>query len=232
MEALARGVAEAVRLVVAGDPYVLEVAALSIQVSAAAVVISMLMGMPLGMVMALARFAGRRLLLSLVNAGMGLPPVVVGLFVWSLFNRVGPLAAVDVLFTPTAIVIAQVIIAFPIVAGLTTASIQQLDPRLRTQILALGASRLRTWWTLIREARLPLLAAVMAGFGGVISEVGAVLMVGGNIEGRTRVLTTAVVLETQNGEVGRAWALAIVLLVLIIVVNVVLTVAQQQERGR
>ena len=151
--------------------------------------------------------------MSLINTGMGLPPVVVGLFVTILLWRNGPLGLLELLYTPTAIIIAQAVIATPIVAGISLAAIQKLPEALRLQILALGATRLQMIWMLIKEARLPLLAAVMAGFGGVISEVGASIMVGGNIKGYTRVLTTATVMETGRGNFDVAIALGVILLI-------------------
>jgi len=180
------------------------------------------------MLLALTRFPARGFLVTLTNTAMGLPPVVVGLFVCMFLWRSGPLGFLELLYTPTAMVVAQVIIAFPIVAGLTNAAIQQLDPKLRLQALSLGASRLQLLWTLLKEARLPTLAAIMAGFGGVISEVGAVMMVGGNIKGQTRVLTTATVLETRMGRFDMAIALSVILLALAFGVNLVLTLIQQR----
>ena len=196
MELIWQGLVEAVRLLLAGDPGVLAITWLSIKISGTATVFSLLLGIPVGVALALTRFVGRRFLVAVVNTGMGLPPVVVGLFVSIFLWRRGPLGAWELLYTPTAIVIAQFVIAVPIVTGLTIAAMQQLNPRLRLQLIALGASRWQMLLLLMREARLPLLAAVMAGFGGVISEVGASMMVGGNLLGHTRVLTTATVLET------------------------------------
>jgi tungstate transport system permease protein len=182
--------------------------------------------------LALADFPGKRLLVSIVNTGMGLPPVVVGLFVTIFLWRNGPFGALDILYTPTAMIIAQAVIATPIVMGITVASIQNLPANLKLQILALGATRRQMVLILIREARLPLLAGVMAGFGGVISEVGASIMVGGNIKGYTRVLTTATVMETGRGNFDVAIALSIILLFLCFAVNYVLTRIQQRERPR
>ena len=162
-----------------------------------------MLGVSAGTVLALTRFPGRRILISLVNTGMGLPPVVVGLFVSISLWRNGPLGVLGLLYTPTAMIIAQSVIATPIVTGISLAAIQQLPRKLRLQILALGATRWQMVRLLLREARLPLLAAVMAGFGGVISEVGASIMVGGNIKGLTRVLTTATVMETGPGQLRR-----------------------------
>lgn len=230
MELLWNGLLEAARLIATGDPEVLQIMWLSVQVSGSATLLSLLVGIPAGMALALARFPGRSLCVALVNTGMGLPPVVVGLFVSLFLWRSGPLGFLDLLYTPTAIVIAQFIIAAPIVTGLTIAAMQQLNPRLRLQLLALGASRWQLFWLLMREARLPLLAGVMAGFGGVISEVGASMMVGGNLQGQTRVLTTATVLETGKGNFDLAIALSVILLLLAFTVNYLLTWIQQRGR--
>ncbi len=230
MELLWQGLVEAVRLIVTGDPGVFQITWLSLQISGGATLLSLLVGIPVGMALALTRFPGRSLCVALVNTGMGLPPVVVGLFVSIFLWRSGPLGFLDLLYTPTAIVIAQFIIAAPIVMGLTIAAMQQLNPRLRLQLQALGASRWQLLWLLMREARLPLLAAVMAGFGGVISEVGASMMVGGNIQGQTRVLTTATVLETGKGNFDSAIALSVLLLVLAFTANYLLTWIQQRGR--
>ena len=231
MELIWKGFLEAVRLIVTGDPDVLQITWLSLQISGGATLLSLLAGIPAGMALALARFPGRGLCVALVNTGMGLPPVVVGLFVSIFLWRSGPLGVLELLYTPAAIVIAQFIIAAPIVMGLTIAAMQQLNPKLRLQLLGLGASRWQLLWLLMREARLPLLAAVMAGFGGVISEVGASMMVGGNIRGQTRVLTTATVLETGKGNFDLAIALGVILLVLAFAVNYLLTRIQQRGRA-
>ena len=207
-----------------------EVTLLSLVVSGLATAISLAIGLPLGTWLALARFRSRGLALSLVNTGMALPPVVVGLFVAMLLWRSGPLGGLSLMYTPGAMVIAEVIIATPVMLGLTVAALGQLDPRLRLQLLGLGASRWQATWWLWREARLPLLAALMAAFGAVISEVGAAMMVGGNIRHETRVLTTSIVLETGKGEFGAAIALGVVLLALAFLVNAVLTRAQQRGR--
>ena len=204
---------------------------LSLQVSTLATLISLLIGLPLGTILALGKFPGRSFLLSIVNTGMALPPVVVGLFVAMMLWRSGPLGDFRLIYTPVAIVIAQTIIAAPVVTGLTAAALQQLNPRLRLQLYGLGASRAQMVLALWREARLPLLAALMAGFGSVISEVGASMMVGGNIRGQTRVLTTAIVLETSKGEFERAIALSVFLLAITFLVNWALTIIQQRGRS-
>jgi tungstate transport system permease protein len=231
MELIWQGIWEAIRLILSGDQAVLQITWLSLQISGIATLLSLLLGLPAGVWLALTRFPGRRLLVALVNTGMGLPPVVVGLFVSIFLWRSGPLGLLGLLYTPTAIVIAQLVIAAPIVTGLTIAAMQQLNPKLRLQLLALGASRWQLLWLLMREARLPLLAAIMAGFGGVISEVGASMMVGGNLLGQTRVLTTATVLETGKGNFDVAIALSVILLALVFGVNYFLTWIQQRGRA-
>ena len=230
MELIWQGIKEAIRLILSGDPGVLQITWLSLQISGSATLLSLLEGIPAGVGLALAKFPGRGFLIAVVNTGMGLPPVVVGLFVSIFLWRSGPLGSLGLLYTPTAIVIAQFVIAAPIVVGLTVAAMQQLNPKLRMQLLALGASRWQLLWLLMREARLPLLAAVMAGFGGVISEVGASMMVGGNLLGQTRVLTTATVLETGKGNFDVAIALSLILLALVFGVNYLLTWVQQRGR--
>ena len=214
------------------DSELLQITLLSLQISATATAISLLLGLPLGTALALGKFPLRGFFMSAVNTGMGLPPVVVGLFVAMMLWRSGPLGSLDLIYTPAAMVIAQVVIAFPVVSGLTAAALQALDPRLRLQLLGLGASRLQMVWMLWREARLPLLAALMAGFGAVISEVGASIMVGGNIRYQTRVLTTAIVLETSKGEFPTAVALGVLLLIITFLVNWALTSIQQRGARR
>jgi len=232
VELILEGIKKAVWLLITFDPEVLGITWLSLKVSGLATFFSLFIGISLGTVVALTRFPGRRLVVSLINTGMGVPPVVVGLFVTIFLWRNGPFGILELLYTPSAIIIAQAIIATPIVAGISLASIQKLPEALRLQILALGATRLQMIWLLIREARLPLLAAVMAGFGGVISEVGASIMVGGNIKGYTRVLTTATVMETGKGNFDIAIALGVILLLFTFCINAILTGIQQRERPR
>jgi tungstate transport system permease protein len=226
------GIVTAFSLVFGGDAEVWSITWLSLKVSGLATMISLVVGIPLGILLAMTRFPGRPLAVALVNTGMGLPPVVVGLFVSIFLWRSGPLGFLDLIYSPSAIVIAQVVIAFPIVAGLTLTSFQTLNPNLGLQLLGIGASKSQLLWLLCKEARLPLLAAVMAGFGGVISEVGASMMVGGNIRGQTRVLTTATVLEAGKGNFDLAIALGLILLALSFAVNFLLTHIQQREQIR
>ncbi len=229
---IVEGIKQAFILLIHGDPQVLQIALLSLLVSGAATALSLLVGIPFGTILGLSRFPGRRFLIGLTNTGMGLPPVVVGLVVSLFLWRYGPLGFFHLMYTPGAMIIAQFIISFPVVAGFTLAATQQLDPKLALQIRALGASRIQLVWFLLKEARLPLLAAVMAGFGAVISEVGASMMVGANIQGQTRVLTTAVVAEVSKGDFSYAIALSAILLLLVYVVNVILTGIQQRSKPR
>jgi tungstate transport system permease protein len=232
VELILEGLRKAFWLLVTFDPEVMGITLLSLKVSGIATLVSLVIGISVGAVVALTRFPGRRIAVTLINTGMGLPPVVVGLFVSILLWRNGPLGFLEVLYTPTAMIIAQAVIATPIVMGITVAAMQQLPRKLRQQILALGATRVQLVLIMTREARLPLLAAVMAGFGGVISEVGASIMVGGNIKGYSRVLTTATVMEASRGNFDTAIALGIILLILAYGVNLVLTHIQQRERPR
>jgi tungstate transport system permease protein len=221
---------DAFELLFSGDAETFEIIALSLRISLTATVIAFALGLPLGMLLAFGRFRGRRLALATVHTGMGMPPVVVGLIVTVALWRSGPLGGLELLYTPSAMIVAQAAIGTPLVAGISAAALQQIDPEFRVQMQALGASRLRSLWAVAVEARLPLLAAVMAGFGAAVSEVGAAMMVGGNIAGETRVLTTAAVLETSKGNLALAVALGLILLLLAFAVNLVLTPAQQRGR--
>jgi tungstate transport system permease protein len=205
----------------------LEIILLSLRVSGFALLISTLTGIPVGALLGLRRFPGRRLLVVMLYTGMGFPPVVIGLFVYLLLSRNGPLSGLDLpflpnLFTPGAMVLAQSIIAFPLVAGFSMAAVMAVDPQVRLQVRSLGATDRQAALTILSEARLGVLVSVIAGFGGIISEVGAVMLVGGNIEGRTRVLTTAIVLETRKGNFELALALGFVLLGLAFLANLVM----------
>ena len=203
----------------------------TVLVSGVATTIAVLVGVPIGYAIARRRFPGRTVLLGLINTGMGMPPVVVGLVVWLLLVRSGPFGGFDLIYTRTAMVVAQFLIATPIVVGFTTASFQALPPRLPDLLTVLGAGRIRTLWLLAREAKLGLLVAIMAAFGAIVSEVGASMIVGGNLARSTRVMTTAIVTETSRGEVERALLLGVVLFILAFVVNLTLTVIQQRSRS-
>ena len=225
------GLGEAIGSLLAMRQELLGILGLSLLVSGAAVVAAMALGVPAGIFLGLHGFPGRRFLVTLVNTGMGLPPVVVGLVVFLLLARAGPLGGLEILYTPSAMILAQVIIATPLVVGITLAAVQALDPRVHLQILSLGASRWQYWWKLVQEARLSLVAALAAGFGSIISEVGAVMMVGGNIKGQTRVMTTAIVLETRQGNFALAVALGVLLLLLSLLLNWLFTSVQQRAKG-
>jgi tungstate transport system permease protein len=230
MDLILQGVAGALARLAALDPDVVDAAVASLVVSGAATVLAVVTGVPLGALLGLTRFRGRRLLLSIVNTGMGLPPVVVGLFVVVFLWRSGALGDLDWYCTRQGMVIAQYLLAAPSVVGLTAIALQSVDPLLRSQLLSLGASRWQAAWLLVVESRLLVLGAVIAGFGAVISEVGASQMVGCNVKGDTRILTTAITLETGKGEFGSAFALAFILLALIFGLTAVTTYAQQRRR--
>ena len=223
------GLTEALRLIFTGDGYVFEVTATSLSISLGATAIAVVIGFSIALLLAFRSHPGRTLTISVFNAGMALPPVVVGLVVAIMLWRTGPLGELRLLYTPTAIVVAQSVIAVPVVTALSIAALQSLHPRLRLQILALGASRWQSALLLFREARLGLLAAVMAGFGAAVSEVGATIMVGGNIRGSTRTLTSAAVLEVQQGDFETAIAFSLILLTLIFVVVLAFTIIQQRR---
>lgn len=235
METFAEATLEALRLLLGGGADLYRIVLLSLRVSGAAVLVGTLLGMPLGVAVGISRFRGRQLVVTLIHTGFALPPVVVGLFSYMLLSRQGPLGGLELLFTPTAMIAAQALLAAPYIAGITLAAVQAVPAEVRYQAQALGAN----WWQALgmqlREARLGLGAAVVAGFGAVISEVGAVMMVGGNIQGETRVMTTAIVLETRRGNFALAMALGVVLLLISFIVNLLLTRAQQgrvrQERS-
>ena len=231
MDLIWDGIREAFRLIFTGNGEVYEIVLLSLTVSGAATGFALVIGLSMASLLAFRPPPGRTLVLSFLNSGMALPPVVAGLIVAVMLWRTGPLGQLHLLYTPAAIVVAQAVIATPVVTALSAAALQTLHPRLRLQILALGASRWQAAWLLFREARLPLLAAVMAGFGAAISEVGATIMVGGNIKGSTRTLTSATVLEVQRGNFETAMALSFILLALVYAVNLYLTVLQQRRRA-
>ncbi|NPV10084.1 MAG: ABC transporter permease [Anaerolineae bacterium] len=230
---LIRGLSQALRLIAGLDPAVLEIVGLSLKVSGVALLFATLVGIPIGALLGLTRFAGKRLVVALLYTGMGFPPVVVGLFVYLILSRSGPLGQlqsplIPALFTPGAMILAQSIISFPLVAGFTMAAVMGVEPQLRQQVRALGATRVQTAVTVLGEARVGVVVSIIAGFGSIISEVGAVMLVGGNIEGRTRVLTTAIVLETRKGAFDLALALGVILLGLSFAANL----AMLQLQGR
>ena len=220
METLIDALRESLRLLTSFDAALLEVVGLTLRVTGGALVLATLIGLPLGAALGLRdRVPAGGCLLPIIYTGMGLPPVVVGLFVYLLLSNRGPLGGLGWLFTPTAMVVAQTIIALPLIIGLTLTALRSIDPTVKLQVRSLGATRAQLAWTMMLEARLGVLAAVIAAFGGIISEVGAVMLVGGNIEGQTRVLTTAIVLETRRGNFALALALGIILLALAFAAN-------------
>jgi tungstate transport system permease protein len=220
MRDLLDGALQALQLLLGGDAETWRIIGLSLRVSGLALLYSALLGIPLGVLLGLRAFRGRQLAIALVYTGMGFPPVVIGLFVYLLLSRAGPLGFLGWLFTPNAMVLAQTIISFPLVAGFTMAAVLAIDPALRLQLRSLGASPVQAARALVWEARIGVLVALIAGFGSIISEVGAVMLVGGNIQGSTRVLTTAIVLETRTGSFDLALALAFVLLTIMFLINV------------
>ena len=230
MDIIARGLTQGIRLLLQGDPEVWQITWLTLKISGLATLLAVAAGVPMGIALAMGSFRFRRAVVGAVNTGMGLPPTVVGLWVSILLWRSGPLGFLGMMYTPAAMVIAQTVIALPVVTGFTMASVQQLNPKLKSQILALGASPAQLWWLIIRECRFGILAAVMAGLGSVISEVGASMAVGGNVRHYTRVLTTAIVLEVSKGEFEVAIALSFVLMALSYGATFALTVLQQRRR--
>ena len=210
------------------DAALLDIVLLSLRVSGLGLLLGAALGLPVGVTLGVSRFPARRLLVALVYTGFALPPVVVGLFVYMLLSRSGPLGGLRLLFTPTAMVLAQALLAAPYVAGITLAAVQAVPADVRLQARGLGASAARALWMHVREARLGIGAALIAGFGAVISEVGAVMMVGGNIAGETRVMTSAIVLETRRGNFATALALGLILLGVAFAVNLALTTVQQR----
>jgi len=201
------------------NPALVEIVTLTLRVSGTALLISTVIGIPLGSWLGLTHFLGRRLVIAFLYTGMGFPPVVVGLFVYLLLSRSGPLGSLGWLFTPRAMIVAQTIIAFPMVAGFTMAAVMGVDPNLRQQVLSLGATPWQTTLAILSEAKVGVVVSIIAGFGSIISEVGAVMLVGGNIAGSTRVLTTAIVLETRQGAFDLAITLGIILLSLSFLAN-------------
>ena len=232
METLGRALADALRLLRDLDPAVLETVGLTLRVTLGALTIALLLGIPIGAAIGLARrLPGRALIVPVIYTGMGLPPVAVGLFTYLILSNQGPLGRLGLLFTPTGMIVAQTIIAFPLVVGLTMSSVQGVDADLRTQMRALGATRRQIAMTTLAEARIGVTAAVVVAYGSIISEVGAVMLVGGNIEGETRVLTTAIVLETRQGNFALAMALAFILLTLAFLTNFAFHRLQVRQGG-
>ena len=219
MDSLWQALGSALRLVASGDATLARIVLLSLAVSLSAVALATLLGLPLGAALAVGRFPGRRALVVLLNALMGLPPVVVGLFVYLLLSRAGPLGELGLLFTPPAMVIAQTILVLPIIAALCRQAVEDAWVEYEEQLRSLGASRLSAALTLVWDIRFSLVTAVLAGLGRASAEVGAVMIVGGNIDGVTRVMTTTIALETSKGDLPLALALGLLLIALVIALN-------------
>jgi len=219
MNSLHEAFGQAVALVASGDPALVEIVLLSLRVSLTAVLAAALIGLPVGAAIAVGRFAGRKALIVVLNALMGLPPVVVGLLVYLSLSRAGPLGAFGILFTPAAMVIAQTVLILPIIAALSRQAIEDAWAEYQEQLRSLGAGRLSAAFTLLWDTRFSLLTAVLAGFGRAAAEVGAVMIVGGNIDGVTRVMTTAIALETSKGDLPLALGLGVILISLVLILN-------------
>ena len=228
MSYLLDSLAAAFGMILQLDPEVLSAVWVSLYTSLAAILLAALVGIPVGAVIGLGNFPGRRLTLTLLNTLMALPTVVVGLVLFGLFSRQGPLGPLGLLFTPYAMIAGQVVLATPIVANYTVAAVAGADPRIFSTALTLGASRLRGTWQLLLEVRFGVMAAIVAGFGRVIAEVGVAMMLGGNIRGSTRTMTTAIALETSKGEFAFGLALGVVLMTVALIVNLFLHLLQQR----
>ncbi|HEV8265103.1 MAG TPA: ABC transporter permease [Gemmatimonadales bacterium] len=231
MDFLAEGLRRALALLLSGDAEVYGIALLTLKVAVVATVVACGLGLPLGYVLATRRFWGRRAALTVVNTALAFPTVVVGLLLYGMLSRRGPLGGLGWLYTWQAIVVGDVLLALPIAAALSAAAVQGVDPRVRRTAETLGAGRWRTAWTVAREARFALAAVITAAFGQVVAEIGAAMIVGGNIRGSTRTLTTAVALYTSQGDFGLALALGLVLIVMALIVNVALQVLQGKGVG-
>jgi tungstate transport system permease protein len=230
MDLIWEGLTKAIELILSGDLGILEVTLLTLRVSFTAILISTIIGIPIGILLGLTHFRGRKLLLILINIGMGLPPVIAGLTITMLLWRSGPVGDFALLYTPTAIITAQILVSLPIIVGLTSSSFQQIDEKMLLQIKALGATKIQTLIILLKEMRIAILAAIMAGFGRVIAEVGAAMMVGGNILGETRILTTSIMMEVSKGNFDVAIALSFILMSLAFLITFCLTTIQQRKR--
>jgi tungstate transport system permease protein len=230
MELIIDGLRKAVEMILSGDKEIFEITWLTLRVCFMAILISSLIGLPLGMFLGLKKFAGRKLILVFINIGMGLPPFVAGLWITMLLWRSGPLGQLQLLYSPAAIVMAQILVSLPIVTGLTCSAFQQINDKLLLQIKALGATKVQTWLILVKQTRIAIVAAIMAGFGRVIAEVGAAMMVGGNIQGDTRILTTSIVMEVSKGNFDVALAISFVLLTVALLITAALTLLQQRKR--
>ncbi len=222
MESIIKGFEKAFQLIITFNPELLDIIFLSLKVSGIALLIATIVGLPVGTLIALKRFRRKGMLIAILNTLMGLPPVVVGLFLYLVLSRSGPLGFIGILYTPSAMVIAQTILALPIIISLSHSAITSVNPLIRQASISLGATPLQSALAVIKEARYGIMAGIIAGLGRVMSEVGAILIVGGNIAGYTRVMTTAIALETDRGDFGLAIALGIILLIISLCINIVL----------
>jgi tungstate transport system permease protein len=228
MDSIIEGFREALSLILSLDPELLSIIFLSLEVSGTALILATILGLPLGALTGLKRFTGRGLIISLMNTFMGLPPVVVGLFLYLLLSRRGPLGFMSLLYTPSAMIIAQTILAFPIVAALSHAAIIKVEPLIKQASFTLGATPFQVTTTVVREARYGIMSGIIAALGRVMAEVGAILIVGGNIAGYTRVMTTTIALETDKGNFELALSLGIILLIISLIINMVLYLFQRK----
>jgi len=229
LDFIIEGIQKALQLIFSLDREIINIVLLSLRVSLTAIILASFLGIPLGFLMAVKDYWGKRFSIALVNTLLALPTVVIGLIVYSLISRRGPLGVFSLLYSPSAMIIGQFILAIPIIIALTHSAVQGVDKRIRNTALTLGATETQSAWTVIKEARYAVLAAVIIGFGRVIAEVGAAMMLGGNIKGSTRIMTTAIALETAKGEFGFAIALGIILLLIALVANILLHYFQSRR---
>lgn len=229
MDFIIEGIQKAFQLIFSLDREIFNIVLCSLRVSLTAIMLASLVGVPLGFLMAVKDYWGKKFTIALVNTLLALPTVVVGLIIYSLISRRGPMGIFGILYTPSAMIIGQFILATPIIIALTHSAVQGIDRRVRNTALTLGATEAQCAWAVIKEARYVVLAAVITGFGRVIAEVGAAMMLGGNIKGSTRVMTTAIALETTKGEFGFGIALGIILLLIAFGINILLHYFQSKR---
>lgn len=230
MELFIEGILKAIDMILSGDKEIFEITYTTLRVCLTAIFISTVVGIPLGVLLGLHSFPGKKIVLVFVNIGMGLPPVVAGLYITMLLWRSGPLGHLGLLYTTHAIIMAQILVSLPIIIGLTSAAFQQIDSKMLMQIKALGATSFQRLVLLLRETKLAILAAIMAGLGRVLAEIGAAMMVGGNIKGDTRILTTSMMMEVSKGNFDVAIALSFILMTLAFIITFLLTSLQQRKQ--
>ncbi len=223
------GLQKAVILIFSFDKEIYQIVLFSLRVSSFAIVLASFFGVPIGFLMAIKDFKGKNISLILLNNALAIPTVVIGLLIYSFISRVGPLGYFGLIYTPTAVIIGQFVLSLPIVIALTNSAIQGIDIKVRNTALTLGATELQAAWTVIKEARYAVMSAVIVGFGRNIAEVGAAMMLGGNIKGSTRTMTTAISLETSKGEFGFGIALGIILLFISLSINIFLSYLQNKK---